>query len=170
MTAETIDLEALEGRARADISAAGDLQALTGVRASYLGKKGSLADLLRSIGGLEPSERARVGQGANAAKQRIEELVAARRDELERARRALALAGESLDVTLPGAAPAPGHLHPITHVTRDMVRFFTRSRRSTTTSRRSTFRRTTRRVTSRTPSTSTTATCCARIPRTCRSA
>jgi phenylalanyl-tRNA synthetase alpha chain len=125
MTAETIDLEALEGRARAEISAAEDLQALTGVRARYLGKKGSVAELLRSIGGLEPSERARVGQGANATKQRIEELVAARRDELERARRALALAGQSLDVTLPGAAPAPGHLHPITHVTRDMVRFFT---------------------------------------------
>jgi phenylalanyl-tRNA synthetase alpha chain len=125
MTAETIDLEALEGRALAEIAAAVDLQVLTGVRARYLGKKGSVAELLRSIGGLEPSERARVGQGANAAKQRIEEAVAARRDELERARRERALVGQSLDVTLPGAAPAPGHLHPITHVTRDMVRFFT---------------------------------------------
>jgi phenylalanyl-tRNA synthetase alpha chain len=125
MTAETIDLEALESRALAEISAAVDLQALTGVRARYLGKKGSVAELLRSIGGLEPSERARAGQGANAAKQRIEEAVAARRDELERARHERALVGQSLDVTLPGAAPAPGHLHPITHVTRDMVRFFT---------------------------------------------
>jgi phenylalanyl-tRNA synthetase alpha chain len=125
MTAESIDLEALEGQARAEISAAEDLQALTGVRARYLGKKGSVAELLRSIGGLEPSERARVGKSANAAKRRIEELVEARRDELERARHARALEGQSLDVTLPGAAPAAGHLHPITHVTRDMVRFFT---------------------------------------------
>jgi len=125
MTAESIDLEALEGRARAEISAAEDLQALTGVRARYLGKKGSVAELLRSIGGLEPSERARVGKSANAAKRRIEELVEARRDELERAGHARALARRSLDVTLPGAAPAAGHLHPITHVTRDMVSFFT---------------------------------------------
>jgi phenylalanyl-tRNA synthetase alpha chain len=125
MTAESIDLEALEGRARAEISAAEDLQALNGVRARYLGKKGSVAELLRSIGGLEPSERKRVGEGANAAKQHIEELVAARREQLEQTRRALALASQSLDVTLPGAAPAPGHLHPVTHVTRDMVRFFT---------------------------------------------
>jgi phenylalanyl-tRNA synthetase alpha chain len=125
MTAESIDLEALEGRARAEISAAEDLQALTGVRARYLGKKGSVAELLRSIGGLEPSERARVGKSANAAKRRIEELVEARREELERAGHARALARRSLDVTLPGAAPAAGHLHPITHVTRDMVSFFT---------------------------------------------
>ena len=125
MTAETVDLEALEIQARAEISAAEDLQTLTGVRARYLGKKGSVAELLRSIGGLEPSARARVGQGANAAKQRIEEAVAVRRDELERAQRERALAGQRLDVTLPGAAPAPGHLHPITHVTRDMVHFFT---------------------------------------------
>jgi phenylalanyl-tRNA synthetase alpha chain len=125
MTAESIDLEALEGRARAEIAAAEDLQALTGVRARYLGKKGSVAELLRSIGGLEPSERARVGKSANAAKRRIEELVEARRDELERAGHARALTRRSLDVTLPGAAPAAGHLHPITHVTRDMVSFFT---------------------------------------------
>ena len=125
MTAENTDLEALEERACAEIAAAADLQVLTGVRARYLGKKGSVAALLRSIGGLEPSERAKVGQEANAAKQRIEARAAARREDLERARQEQALAGQRLDVTLPGAAPALGHLHPITHVTRDMVRFFT---------------------------------------------
>jgi phenylalanyl-tRNA synthetase alpha chain len=125
MTAETLDLETLERRACAEIAAADDPQALTGVRARYLGKKGSVAALLRSIGDLDPSERGKAGQAANAAKQRIEAAATARRDELEQARRERVLADQRLDVSLPGAAPAPGHLHPITHVTRDMVRFFT---------------------------------------------
>jgi phenylalanyl-tRNA synthetase alpha chain len=125
MTAETSDLEALERQAEAEIAAAQDLQALTGVRARFLGKKGSVAALLRGIGALEGEARAQAGQAANAAKARIEAAVAARRASLENARQATALAGQSLDVSLPGAFGRSGHLHPITRVTRDMVRFFT---------------------------------------------
>jgi phenylalanyl-tRNA synthetase alpha chain len=125
MPADKPDLGALEERAGAEIAAAGDLHELTEVRARYLGKKGSVAALLRGIGSLEPDERARVGQEANAAKQRIDAAAAERRGALERAGREQALARETLDVSLPGALPAAGHLHPITQVTRDMVQFFT---------------------------------------------
>ena len=125
MTADKPDLGTLEERAGVEIAAAGDLHELTAVRARYLGKKGSVAALLRSIGDLEPSERGRVGQEANAAKQRIEAAAAARRDELARADREQVLASQRLDVSLSGTATRAGHLHPITHVTRDMVQFFT---------------------------------------------
>jgi len=125
MTAEKPDLGTLEERASVEIAAAGDLHELTAVRARYLGKKGSVAALLRSIGDLAPSERGRAGQEANAAKQRIEAAASARRGELERAGREQVLASQRLDVSLPGIAAPAGHLHPITHVTRDMVQFFT---------------------------------------------
>jgi phenylalanyl-tRNA synthetase alpha chain len=125
MTADKPDLGTLEERAGVEIAAAGDLHQLTAVRARYLGKKGSVAALLRSIGDLEPSERGRVGQEANAAKQRIEAAAVARRNELERAGREQVLASQRLDVSLSGTAARTGHLHPITHVTRDMVQFFT---------------------------------------------
>jgi phenylalanyl-tRNA synthetase alpha chain len=125
MSADTGPLKALEESARSEIAAAGDPHELTAVRARYLGKKGSVAAMLRSIGDLEPSERARVGQEANAAKQRIEAIAAARKEELERAGREAALTGQRLDVSLPGAGGRAGHYHPITHVTRDMVQYFT---------------------------------------------
>jgi phenylalanyl-tRNA synthetase alpha chain len=125
MTADKPDLGTLEERAGAEIAAAGDLHQLTAVRARYLGKKGSVAALLRSIGDLEPSERGRVGQEANAAKQRIEAAAVTRRNELERADREQVLAIQRLDVSLSGITERTGHLHPITHVTRDMVQFFT---------------------------------------------
>jgi phenylalanyl-tRNA synthetase alpha chain len=119
------NLERLEADARREIEEASGLQALTAVRARYLGKKGSVAEVLRGIGALTGDERARVGQAANAAKQRIEQCAAQRRLDLERSKRDQVLDSESLDITLPGVEDPPsGNLHPITRVFRDMVGFF----------------------------------------------
>jgi phenylalanyl-tRNA synthetase alpha chain len=84
-----------------------------------------VSGLLRGIGALAPEERVRAGEAANAAKERIEAFVRERRETLERDARAEALAGRCLDVTLPGARPPRGRLHPITRVERDIVGFFT---------------------------------------------
>ncbi len=124
MPAEPRNLEALADRAREEIARAATPQALTAVRAAYLGRKGSVSELLHGIGALAPEQRARIGQLANAVKQRIEGFVAERRAELERGARDRALETGAVDVTLPGAAPVLGHLHPVTLVMRDMVRFF----------------------------------------------
>jgi phenylalanyl-tRNA synthetase alpha chain len=118
------DLDALLAEAERAVASAGTSQALTEVRARFLGRKGSVSELLRGIGELSPEARGRAGQTANETKRRIEALVAARREALERSAADSVLAGRKLDVTLPGAAPPAGHLHPITHVTRDMVEFF----------------------------------------------
>jgi phenylalanyl-tRNA synthetase alpha chain len=125
MSAGSDDLEQLEHQARAEIEAAESLQALTGARARYLGRKGSVSELLRSIGRLDPAERGARGQAVNAAKQRIEAWVVERRAALEGRETERSLAELRLDVTLPGAGPRAGHLHPLTHLTRDMVGFFT---------------------------------------------
>jgi phenylalanyl-tRNA synthetase alpha chain len=124
MSTGSPNLDALLAEARAAIEAAQTQQALIEIRARFLGKKGSVARVLRGIGELAADERARVGQAANAAKREIEERVAQRRHALERSATGRALADHQLDVTLPGAAPPAGHLHPVTRVTRDMVRFF----------------------------------------------
>ncbi|MCG8591102.1 MAG: phenylalanine--tRNA ligase subunit alpha [Proteobacteria bacterium] len=118
------DLEALAARAEAEIAAAENASDLNAVRAQYLGKKGSVAQVLRGIGTLPPEERGRVGQAANAVKVRIDEWVQARRTALESASHAEALAGRRLDVTLPGAGGSPGHLHPMTVMIRDVADFF----------------------------------------------
>ncbi|MGI9591410.1 MAG: phenylalanine--tRNA ligase subunit alpha [Myxococcota bacterium] len=120
-----VDLEGTLVRARQDVAGADSLQALTEIRAGYLGKKGSVSGLLRQVGALAPDERKAFGQRVNAAKQEIEGWVAERRVQLEGAEQARALAETQLDITLPAAGPPLGHLHPLTHVTRDMVDFFT---------------------------------------------
>jgi phenylalanyl-tRNA synthetase alpha chain len=119
------DLDALEREAREAAASAGNLQALRELRARYLGRKSPVTALLRGIGGLEPAERARVGQRVQAAQQQLESLFEARRAELERAEQQRALAERRLDVSLPGAVPPRGALHPVTLVEREMTAFFT---------------------------------------------
>ena len=117
-------LEALEEEARAEIEGAATPQALVEVRARYLGRRGSVSELLRSIGKLEPEARARLGKAGNDAKGRIEAGVQVRRESLELARRGQALSGVRPDVTLPGVPVGGGHLHPLTRVARDVTEFF----------------------------------------------
>lgn len=123
--AEGPSLAAIEEEARRAVTSAPTLAALAEIRAAFLGKKGSVSSLLRGIGALAPEERARVGEAANVAKERIEGFVRERRAALEQAAHASALAAQRLDVTLPGMRPPRGHLHPITQVERDVVSFFT---------------------------------------------
>ncbi len=122
VTAET--LAALEREAAEAIAAAPTAQALIETRARFLGRKGTLRAVLRGVGELPPPERARLGALANAARDRVEALVQARREALERAGLVSALTGGRLDTTLPGVALPRGRHHPVTRVARDITRFF----------------------------------------------
>lgn len=117
-------IDPLQAEARKAIAAAGSLAELVQVRARFLGRKGSVAAVLRSIGELPAAERGPVGAAANQAKQQIEAWVAERRAALEREGRSESLEQHRLDTSLPGAAPPAGHLHPVTRVFRDVVEFF----------------------------------------------
>jgi phenylalanyl-tRNA synthetase alpha chain len=125
LAAEASSLAAIEEEARQAIAAAPSLPALAETRARFLGKKGSVGAVLRGIGALAPDERARVGEAANVARDRIEAFVAARRAALEGAALDHDLAARRLDVSLPGVGVPAGHLHPITQIERDIVAFFT---------------------------------------------
>ena len=125
MAGEGTSLAAIEEEARQAVAAACSLPALAEIRARFLGKKGSVGVVLRGGGALAPEERARVGEAANRAKERIEAFVQARRLELEGAARDHALAAQRLDVSLPGERTPLGHLHPITQIEREIVAFFT---------------------------------------------
>jgi phenylalanyl-tRNA synthetase alpha chain len=108
------DLTELLAQAQADIEAAGDLAALDAVRVRALGKKGFLTDALKGLGALPAEVRRAAGARINAGKQQLEAALAARREQLEQAALEAAVAGEAVDVTLPGRGQSPGGLHPVT--------------------------------------------------------
>jgi len=97
--------------------------AIRAAQAAYLGKKGSLSNLMKGLGRLPSEDRPFVGEAANRAKAAIEALVAERLDGLGRAALAAELA-RSVDVTLPGAGPRLGTLHPLTLVRREVEEIF----------------------------------------------
>jgi phenylalanyl-tRNA synthetase alpha chain len=111
-------LAALEAEGLANLAAAADAAALDAVRVRYLGRKGSLATILRGLGDLDAAERPAAGKLANDVKQRIEAAFQARKDALEAAAEATRLQAERLDVTLPGRPRPVGRLHPSTQVLR----------------------------------------------------
>ncbi len=122
MATTVSDIAALAGAARAELDAAQDEAALARWRIAYLGRKGRITALLRSLGELPLMERRRVGADANRLKQELEVAYEARRDLLKEQRWA---GGEgAIDVTLPGRPKRVGRLHPVTKTLRDMLDIF----------------------------------------------
>jgi len=89
------------------IAAAPDPAALEEARVRYLGRKAELTTILRGIADLPAGQRGPVGKAGNEARLALEGLLASRREELEAAELERGLAGERIDVTLPGAPVAP---------------------------------------------------------------
>ncbi|MEA5446494.1 phenylalanine--tRNA ligase subunit alpha [Gammaproteobacteria bacterium AB-CW1] len=108
------DLERLSREAEAAIEAAEDLRQLDDIRVRYLGKKGELTALLKSLGKLPADERPAAGQAINKAKGEVQSRIEARKADLENAEIEARLKRESVDVTLPGRGQGRGGLHPVT--------------------------------------------------------
>jgi phenylalanyl-tRNA synthetase alpha chain len=118
------DLDKIVAEATAAFDAAGDPAALEQAKARYLGKQGALTELLKGLGKLAPDARREAGARINAAKDRIESALAARRQALADAKLDARLAEESLDVTLPGRGLARGGLHPASRTLERIERLF----------------------------------------------
>ena len=117
-------LDDLKAEATAAIESAGDSAALEKLRVEWLGKKGRITDLLKSLGQLDADERPKVGAEINAVKQLLNEQISERKGTLQKAAIAAQLAAEALDVTLPGRREDLGALHPITRTIDRMAAYF----------------------------------------------
>ena len=117
-------LDDLKAEATAAIKSAGDSAALEKLRVEWLGKKGRVTDLLKSLGQLDADERPKVGAEINAVKQLLNEQISERKETLQQAAIAAQLAAEALDVTLPGRREDLGALHPITRTIDRMAAYF----------------------------------------------
>ena len=120
------DLDTLETSIMADIAAASDEQAIEAVRVGAIGKKGSVSELLKTLGRMTPDERKEMGPRINGLRDRVSEALTARRQELRDAAIEARLARETVDVTLPvhGAPVERGRIHPISQVIDEIAAIF----------------------------------------------
>jgi len=83
-------------------------------RVRYLGKKGGVTQVLRSLAALPLEERRKLGARANEVKGALESSLVERRRIVEEAQLISALEQRRLDVTLPGRPVSTGRYHIIT--------------------------------------------------------
>ena len=123
-TVAAVDVQAWEDKARGEIAAAKTLDELERLRIAYLGRNSELKLALREDRPVD--ERAAL----NRLRAELEQLIPAKKEELERAVLDERLATERVDVTLPAKLLGPpklrerGSLHPSTLVRRDVEDIF----------------------------------------------
>jgi phenylalanyl-tRNA synthetase alpha chain len=125
MSAASDTPEALEHAFDAALCAVTDLKSCEAARVEWLGRKGRVTSLLRSIGSLSPEARGSFGQAVNRLRDHIEARLAERHAALTRAERDARLDAEWIDHSLPPPPAAIGHLHPITRVMDEVIAIMT---------------------------------------------
>ncbi|HEY5672622.1 MAG TPA: phenylalanine--tRNA ligase subunit alpha [Malonomonas sp.] len=119
-------LQQLQEEALAAVQQATDLKSLQDVRVQILGKKGALTEVMKGMRDLSAEERPVIGNLVNTLKDNFESSFAQRQAGLQQQVIAAKLAGEKIDVTLPGRRNVTGSKHPVTLVSEEIVDIFTR--------------------------------------------
>jgi phenylalanyl-tRNA synthetase alpha chain len=90
----------------------------------YLGAKGQVTLMLRSIGGLPKEERADFGKHVNEIRDSLTTMFAEREELVHQQELARDLEEGQIDVTLPGRTQPTGGLHPATQTLRELYRIW----------------------------------------------
>lgn len=117
-------LEKIKEEALKQIEVSDALEKLNDIRVAYLGKKGELTTVLKSMKDVSPEDRPKVGQMVNDVRALIEAKLEETRSSLARKAREEQLKSEVIDVTLPAKKANIGHSHPNTIILEEVERIF----------------------------------------------
>ena len=117
-------LDAIKENALSQIKATDSLEKLNDIRVAFLGKKGELTEVLKSMKEVAPEDRPKVGQIVNETRQAIEEVLDAAKKDLAAKKRELQMKAEVIDVTLPAKKAELGHKHPNTLAREEIEKIF----------------------------------------------
>ena len=117
-------LKQIEEKANKKLAQVKNLQDVENVHVEFLGKKGSLVDVLKGLKDLSIEEKKEIGQLANKLKSSLEEKIALKKEELENAKVNEEISkSPKIDISLPVDINM-GSLHPITVVSHDIEKIF----------------------------------------------
>ncbi len=119
------DLAGLRQEFQAELDAASSADDVERIRIKYLGKKGTLSELLSGLVSFSPEEKKTFGRDLNDLKRHVTEAITSRKDLLRLSELDRKLASDSLDITLPGKYTEMGSLHPINQTMEEIVSIFT---------------------------------------------
>ena len=107
-----------------EIEKASNLRALEDVRVKYLGKKGKLTAILKTMGSLAPEDRPKLGSVVNQAKTELESKITDKEEILQKEELNRKLESERIDVSLPSSKIIRGSKHPLTRVIEEIEDLF----------------------------------------------
>lgn len=105
-----------------EIKQANNLKTLENIYKKYLGRKGELTNILRSLKDLSGEERKRKGKAANQLRQEIEDALEKKKCKIQNTR--YEIRDKWLDVSAPGTPLPEGHFHPISLVQKEVEEIF----------------------------------------------
>ena len=118
------DIATLQSDLLIQIETARDEAALEALRVTALGKKGSISELMKTLGGMSPDERKVQGPLLNGLRDTITDAIAAQKEKLALVALGWRLAAEEIDVTLPPRPDNSGTVHPISQVLEEVTAIF----------------------------------------------
>jgi phenylalanyl-tRNA synthetase alpha chain len=118
------DAVSLQSDILAQVLAAGDEAALEAIRVAALGKKGSVSELLKTLGAMSPDERKIQGPLLNSLRDSVTDAIAARKMQLADVALDARLKTETVDVSLPPRPEMQGSVHPIAQVLDEITAIF----------------------------------------------
>ncbi len=118
------DIQTLKSEILGAIAGAVDENALEQIRISALGKKGTVSELLKTLGAMSAEERKTNGPLFNGLRDEVAHAIAARKAALGEAALDQKLKSEKLDVTLPPRPEPAGTIHPVSQVLDEVTAIF----------------------------------------------
>ena len=118
------DIDTLSRDLFAQLDAAQDEAAVELVRVNALGKKGSVSELLKGMGGMSPEQRQTFGPLVNGLKQSLSDAIGIKKEALAQTALDARLLAERIDVTLPARPERRGKIHPIMQVFEEVQTIF----------------------------------------------
>ena len=116
----------ISSRSKHVFDAASSKPELDDIYRSFLGKKGEVNLLLKSLGSLPQDKRKDAGLLLNKLKEELESLYTSTSQTLIARANSERLAKDSVDVTLPGFQSYKGSLHPVSQTIKEISDFFER--------------------------------------------
>ncbi len=119
------DITTLKSEITQAIENAASLGKLEEIRINSLGKKGSITELMKTIGSLTIEEKKTFGSQVNILKEEIAGIIDNKKQELEIAEINRKIATEKVDVTLSTREESHGRIHPMYQAYDELVAIFT---------------------------------------------
>jgi len=117
-------LENIKKSATNEIETSKSVRELEDIRVKYLGKKGELTAVLKSMKNLSKEERPIVGQVANEIREALEAALKDKKVALEKSEQDQKIANEVIDITLPAKKVAIGKMHPLDKTLEELSNIF----------------------------------------------